>query len=163
MADVKIDLDKLDRKILQYACSGIHSYTELGKLCHVGRNTIYRRVDRLEKRGAIKKLVTAVPDYDKLNLAAVHIGLNVRQIETDRAVEILKRLPRVKFLWKTYGTHSVTLVVFCEKDKIGERVFSLKISLEKGGIDAHHIDVSTSFSWEKMDFSPYVPLKELGA
>jgi DNA-binding Lrp family transcriptional regulator len=156
---MKIDLDEIDRKILHYVCSGIHSYTELGKLCRVGRNTIYRRVDRLEKMGAIKKLVMAVPDYDKLNLAAVNIGLNVRQIETDKAVEILKRLPRVKFLWKTYGTHSITMVVFCEKDKIGEYIFNLKISLEKEGIDAHHMDVSTSFSWEKMDFSPYVPLK----
>ncbi|MFQ5836947.1 MAG: Lrp/AsnC family transcriptional regulator [Candidatus Bathyarchaeia archaeon] len=160
---MKIDLDEIDRKILHYVCSGIHSYTELGKLCRVGRNTIYRRVDRLEKMGAIKKLVMAVPDYDKLNLAAVNIGLNVRQIETDKAVEILKRLPRVKFLWKTYGTHSITMVVFCEKDKIGEDIFNLKISLEKEGIDAHHMDVSTSFSWEKMDFSPYVPLKGLGA
>lgn len=149
-------LDEIDRKILHYACDGIYSYTELGKLCQVGRNTIYRRLDRLEKMGAIKKLVTAVPGYDKLNIAAVHIGLNVRQIETDKAVEILKRLPRVKFLWKTYGTHSVTMVMFCEKDKIGEDVFDLKISLEKEGIDAHHMDVSTSFSWEKIDFSPYV-------
>jgi DNA-binding Lrp family transcriptional regulator len=123
----------------------------------VGRNTIYRRIERLEKIGAIKKLVMALPNYDKLNLAAVHIGLNVRQIETDKAVEILKRLPQVKFLWKTYGTHSVTLIMFCEKDKIGEDIFNLKISLEKEGIDAHHMDVSTSFSWEKMDFSPYAP------
>ena len=160
---MKIDLDEIDRKILQYACGGIHSYKDLGKLCHVGRNTIYRRIDRLEKMGVIKKLVTAVPDYDKLNLAAVHIGLNVRQIETDKAVEILKRIPRVKFLWKTYGTHSVTMVMLCEKDKIGECVFDLKISLEKEGVDAHHMDVSTSFSWEKLDFSPYVPLEGLEA
>ena len=152
---MKNDLDEIDRKILQYTCNGLHSYTELGKLCHVGRNTIYRRLDRLEKMGAIKKLVTAIPNYDKLNLAAVHIGLNIRQIETDKAVEILKMLPHVKFLWKTYGTHSVTLVAFCEKDKIGESVFDLKISLEKEGIDAHYMDVSTSFSWEKTDFSPY--------
>jgi len=152
---MKLDLDEIDRKILHYLCNGTHSYTELGKLCRVGRNTIYRRVDRLEKMGAIKKVVTAIPDYSKLNLAAVHIGLNVRQIETDKAVEILKRLPRVKFLWKTYGTHSVTMVLFCEKDKIGEEIFNLKISLEKEGVDAHHMDVSTSFSWEKTDFSPY--------
>jgi len=78
----------------------------------------------------------------------VHIGLNVRQIETDKVVEILKRLLQVKFLWKTYGTLRVTLVMFCEKSKIGEDVFNLKISLKKEGIDAHHMDASTSFSWE---------------
>jgi len=90
----------------------------------------------------------------------VHIGLNVRQIETDKVVEILKRLLQVKFLWKTYGTLRVTLVMFCEKSKIGEDVFNLKISLEKEGIDAYHMDASTSFSWKKMDFSPYTPLDD---
>jgi len=38
--------------------------------------------------------------------------------------------------------------MFCEKSKIGEDVFNLKISLKKEGIDAHHMDASTSFSWE---------------
>lgn len=159
MVDVKIDLDKLDKKILHHVCSGIHSYNELAKSCHVGRNTIYRRVERLEKIGAIKKMITAVPDYDKVNLAAVHIGLNLKQIETDKAVEILKRLPCVKFLWKTYGTHSITLVMLCEKDNIGECVFNLRISLEEEGIYAHKMDVSASFSWEKLDFSPYTPFE----
>lgn len=152
---MKTVLDELDKKIVHYLCSGVHSYTELGRLCGVGRNTVYRRVDRLEKRGVIKKVVSAVPDFDKLNFSAVHIGLNIRQIETDKAVDILKRIPRVKLLWKTYGTHTVTMVVLCDKGKVGECVFNLRMSLEREGIDAHEIDVSTSFSWEKVDLSPY--------
>lgn len=152
---MKVVLDELDKKIVQYLCSGVHSYTELGGLCGVGRNTVYRRIDRLEKRGVIKKLLSALLDFNKLNLSAVHIGLNIRQIETDKAIEILKKLPNVKLMWKTYGTHTVTMVLLCDKDKIGECVFNLRVSLEREEIDAHNIDVSTSFSWEKMDFSPY--------
>lgn len=152
---MKVVLDELDKKIVHYLCSGVHSYTELGGLCGVGRNTVYRRIERLEKRGVIKKLLSAIPDFDKLNLSAIHVGLNIKQIETDKAIEILKKIPNIKLMWKTYGTHNITMVLLCNKDEIGECVFNLRVSLEKEGIDAHHIDVSTSFSWEKVDFSPY--------
>lgn len=46
---MKIVLDELDKEIIHHICNGILSYTELGGLCNVGRNTIYRRMNRLEK------------------------------------------------------------------------------------------------------------------
>jgi len=48
---MSIELDELDFKLLKYICTGFYSYDELAKLCGVGRNTVYRRINRLEKMG----------------------------------------------------------------------------------------------------------------
>jgi len=62
----------------------------LAKLCKAGRNTIYRRIDKLEKEGIIKRRIMAIPDYKKLRYSAVIIGLNLSPKDTDRAISFLK-------------------------------------------------------------------------
>ncbi|MEM1838947.1 MAG: winged helix-turn-helix transcriptional regulator [Candidatus Bathyarchaeia archaeon] len=59
-------IDQLDMKILRYMCEGLYSYEDLARLCGTSRNTVYRRVARLEKDGVIRKIIMAIPDFSKL-------------------------------------------------------------------------------------------------
>ena len=61
-------LDELDKKIILHFSRGVYSYSELGQKWEVGRNTIYRRVNRLEAEDVIDKKVRAIPNFTKLNL-----------------------------------------------------------------------------------------------
>jgi DNA-binding Lrp family transcriptional regulator len=147
-------LDELDRKILKHICSGVYSYSQLEKLCDAGRNTVYRRIDRLEKKGIISRKILAFPDYTKLNLSAVVIGLNVKNEDLDKTSEFLKDLNHVKFLWKTYGTHDILLILVCDRGEVGDTIYELKQALVKIGIQPLRFDASTSITWEKIDLSP---------
>ena len=147
-------LDELDRKILKHICSGVYSYSQLEKLCDAGRNTIYRRIDRLEKKGIISRKILAFPDYTKLNLSAVVIGLNVKNEDLDKTSEFLQDLNHVKFLWKTYGTHDILLILVCDRGEVGDTIYELKQALVKIGIQPLRFDASTSITWEKIDLSP---------
>ena len=148
-------LDELDKKIVHYICGGVYSYTELGKLCHVGRNTVYRRINRLEKMGVISKKVMAIPNFTKLNLSAIGVMMDVRQTDVNRTISFLQKQPQVKFLWKTYGTHNVTAVIVCKRGEEGQSIFNLREILEKMKVRTKKFDASVSFTWEKVDLTPY--------
>ncbi|MCS7120412.1 MAG: winged helix-turn-helix transcriptional regulator [Nitrososphaerota archaeon] len=148
-------LDDLDHKIIRQITSGVHSYDELARSCNVGRNTIYRRIERLEKQGLITKRITAFPNFEKLGLSAVILGINVNTEDLDKMISFLKRQSQVKFLWKTYGTHDIIVAIICDKGDVGECIYNLRNALEKMGIRVQGLDVSTSISWEKIDLTPY--------
>lgn len=152
---VKNVMDDLDRKIIRYLCSGIHSYRELGELCDAGSNTVYRRISKLEGMGIITRRISAFPNFEKLNLSAVIIGMNVRTEDLERTIVFLKRQRQVKFLWKTFGTHDIIPVIICDKADVGTCIFNLRHALEKLKIRVTDFDTSTSVTWEKIDVTPY--------
>lgn len=152
---MKNKVDDLDRKIVRHICNGVYSYEELGKMCNASRNTIYRRIDKLEKMGIIVKRIMAFPDFEKLNLSAVVFGMNMSPRDVDKTIAFLKRQPQVKFLWKTYGTHDIVFTIICDKGDVGTCIYNLKTALQKLDVAAVRLDSSTSVSWEKIDFSPY--------
>jgi len=147
-------IDDLDRKIVRFMCRGVYSYTELGKLCKVGRSTIYRRVDRLERTGVIRRRVMALPNFEKLNLSAVIVGLDVNPRDLDKTVSFLKRQHPVKLLWKTFGTHDLIFTILCDKGDVGKCIYNLRKALGKLSVTPTKFDVSISISWEKMYLSP---------
>ena len=152
---MKTEVDDLDRKIVRHICNGVYSYEELGKLCSASRNTIYRRIDKLEKLGIIDRRIMAFPNFGKLNLSAVIFGMNVSPKDIDKAISFLKRQHQVKFLWKTYGTHDIVFAIVCDKGDVGTCIYNLKSALQKLDITTAQLDSSTSVSWEKIDLSPY--------
>jgi len=152
---MKAEVDELDRKIVRYVCNGIYSYDELAKLCNASRNTVYRRIDKLEKMGIITRRIMAFPNFEKLDFSAVIFGMNVSPKDLDRTVDFLKRQHQVKFLWKTYGTHDLVFAIICDKGDVGTCIYNLRKALEKLEIAAIRLDSSTSISWEKIDLSPY--------
>ena len=148
-------IDDLDRKIVKHICSGVYSYRELAELCQAGNNTVYRRIDRLEKMGIIKKRISALPSFEKLGLSAIIVGMNLTTADIDKTVRFLKRQSQIKLVWKTYGTHDIVAVLVCDKGDVGACIFNLRNALEKLNIKVLSFDTSTSVVWEKIDLSPY--------
>jgi DNA-binding Lrp family transcriptional regulator len=152
---MKESMDDLDYKIVRLITSGVHSYDDLAHACNVGRNTVYRRINRLEKIGVLTKRIGALPNFEKLGLSAVIMGININTEDIDRTVTFLKRQSQVKFLWKTFGTHDLVVAIICDKGDVGTCIYNLRNALEKLGIAVRSFDVSTSISWEKIDLTPY--------
>ncbi|MEM0215922.1 MAG: winged helix-turn-helix transcriptional regulator [Candidatus Bathyarchaeia archaeon] len=147
-------LDELDLKILKHICEGLYSYDDLAKRCGASRNTIYRRISKLENMGIIKKRITAIPDFSKIGFSAVIIGINLNPKDIDRAISFLKTQHQVKFLWRTYGQHDIIAAILCDKDDVGTCIYNIRKALEEQGIHVIRLDISVSVMWEKMHIVP---------
>jgi DNA-binding Lrp family transcriptional regulator len=152
---IKAQLDELDKKIMSYICRGIYSYNGLAKLCDVGRSTIYRRVERLERIGAISKMIMAIPNFTYLDLTAINISMDVNQLDVDRVIEFLKGIPMVKFLWRSYGSYNTTVITICEKGAEGKCISKIRETLEEMEVNIQKFEAAVSFNWEKVDLAPY--------
>jgi len=152
---LEYEIDDLDKRIISQLSRGIHSYAELAEKCGVGRNTVYRRINRLEKEKIIDMMVRAIPNFTKLNLSAICVMLDIAQADTDRVIGFLKRQPEVKFLWRTFGSYSITTVFICNKGEEGNCISNLRAALEKMHVNLNKFEASISFTWEKIDFSPF--------
>ncbi|MFB3890250.1 MAG: winged helix-turn-helix transcriptional regulator [Candidatus Bathyarchaeia archaeon] len=144
----------MDRKILQALSVGTSSYEELARLCNSSRNTVYRRIASLEKRGIIRNTISGTVNFEQLAISPVIIGFSVSQACQDRASNLLATSPNVKFLWRTYGEHDINLVAFCPKGEEGRTIQSIKALLQE--FDATDIHLSVGFTWEKADYTPFI-------
>jgi DNA-binding Lrp family transcriptional regulator len=156
-----VALDNLDKRIIQYLSLGTNSYQELARACNVTRNTIYRRIAALENNGIIKNTLHCVLNLEQMDITPVNIGVRIQQTNQDKAIKLLKINKNVRFLWRTYGEHNLTLVAFCPKGKEGVIIQDIKAVLE--GLNAEHICVSVGFVWEKMSYSPFDEQSEIEA
>ncbi|MCW3999233.1 MAG: AsnC family transcriptional regulator [Candidatus Bathyarchaeota archaeon] len=152
-------LDDLDKQIIQHLSIGTSSYEELARQCNVTRNTIYRRIAALEKNGIIKNILRCTVDLSKINLTAIMIGITIPQFNLEQAKNRLAANRNVKWLWKTYGTHNLTLVAFCDKGNEGETIQNIKGTLEE--LNAEQVCISVGFAWEKMSYSPFPEQMEM--
>jgi len=148
-------LDELDKKIISNVCGGIYSYNDMAKRCGVGRSTIYRRIERLEEEGIITKMVMAIPDFTELGLSAISLVMDVNQQDVDRVIELLKHSPKVKFLWRSYGTYNITAVIICDRGEEGGCISNVRHHLEEMEVHIKKFESAVSYVWEKVDLSPY--------
>jgi|WetSurMetagenome_2_1015567.scaffolds.fasta_scaffold423057_1 DNA-binding Lrp family transcriptional regulator len=144
-------LDNLDKKILQSLTTGTSSYQELARNCDVTRNTVYRRIASLESRGIIKNTLRCIVNFEKLDITTITVGAKVSQNEQRKALQMLAAHRNVRLLSRSYGSHNITLVIFCYKGKEGEVIQSVSSILEE--VNATDVDISVGFSWEKMDLT----------
>lgn len=149
------EIDELDKKLMLHLCSGVHSYSELAEKCGVSRNTVYRRLNRLEKEGLLHRVIMALPNFMKLGLSAICIMMDIGQTDVERVLRFLKKQSQVKFLWRTYGSYNVTTVILCRRGEEGSCISRLREVLEKMRIKLNKFEVAVSFTWEKIDFRPY--------
>jgi DNA-binding Lrp family transcriptional regulator len=155
MSKEKIVLDGLDKCIMHHICEGIHSHANLAEMCNVTRGTVYRRLSRLENMHVISRKIAAIPNFEMLNLSAICIGISISQEDEDKAIDLLRNLSQIKFLWKTYGTHNLIIIAICNKGEEGELINKLREILAKTKIAHHTADVSIGFSWQKVDITPF--------
>ena len=148
-----MSFDKLDKKIIQCLSAGTSSYEEIARQCNVTRNTVYRRITVLEEKGIIKNTLRCIVNLEKMDITAVNIGAKISLINQDRAVALLSINKHVRFLWRSYGDHNLTLIAFCNKGKEGEVINELRSLLENLG--AEDFDISIGYVWEKMSIAPF--------
>jgi len=152
---LKNEIDELDKKIITHLSEGIYSYSELAEKCGAGRNTIYRRINQLEASGILDKKFRALFNFTKLNLSAICVMIDIAQSEVERVINFLKRQPQVKFLWRTFGPYDITTVILCNKGEEGKCISTLREVLEKMRIHLNKFESSISYTWEKIDLSPF--------
>ncbi|MCW4025465.1 MAG: Lrp/AsnC family transcriptional regulator [Candidatus Bathyarchaeota archaeon] len=148
-----MNLDTIDKKIIQHLSAGTNSYEQLAKQCGVTRNTIYRRITALENKGIIKNTIRCTVNFDHLDITPIIFGAKVPINELDKTLNLLTAHKNVRFLWRTYGQHTVALVAFCTKGNEGELIQSINAIFES--LNVNDVSVSTGFVWEKMDFAPF--------
>ena len=148
-------IDDLDKKIITQLSEGVSSYAELADKCGVGRNTIYRRINRLESQNIVDKIVRVIPNFTMLNLSAICVMMDIAQSQVSKVIEFLKKQSQVKFLWQTFGSYNVTTVIICNKGDEGNCISNLREVLEKMRVTPNKFETSISFTWEKIDISPY--------
>jgi DNA-binding Lrp family transcriptional regulator len=113
---------------------GLYSYDDLAKRCGVGRNTVYRRIAKLEEKVVIKRKIRTLPHFSKIGFSAVFIGMNLNPKDIDKAISFLKVQHVVKFLWRTYGHHDIIVTILCDKDDVGTCIYNLAKALEENNI-----------------------------
>ena len=132
---------------------GISSYEDLARECNVTRNTVYRRMNILEKKGVIQRITRIIPNYDKLDIVAVFVAAEIAEADQERALALIKANPGVKLLWRTYGNHNIIGIAFCSKGEEGQTIRKIKLILER--FNAVEIKASVGYAWEKIDFTPF--------
>ena len=150
---MRISIDDLDKKLLQYLSTGTSSYVELARVCKVTRNTIYRRIASLENRGIIKNTIRCIINLDQIDVTPICIGVTIAQNDQEKAFNLLAAHKNVKLLWRTFGDHNITLLALCPKGMEGKVINNVKAILEE--LDVSEICVSVGFLWEKTDFTPF--------
>jgi DNA-binding Lrp family transcriptional regulator len=144
-------IDKLDEKILHYLSIGANSYDELAKLCNVTRSTVYRRIRKLEKEKIIVHKMKFAVDITKLDITPLAVGINIANSDEEQAIQVLKDLPEISYLWRTYGAHNIALLAMCKKGEEGQLIHDIRKSLQK--LDVTAIDTCVGFIWEKADMT----------
>jgi len=160
MADLET-IDDLDKRILQILGNGANSYEEIAQLCNVTRNTVYRRISSLENRGVIKNTISCIINLAKIDIIPIIIGAKIEEQRRDKILNLLAINNGVRFLWKTFGDHNISMVAFCSKGEEGDLIHEIKGLLEE--YRATNICVSVGFEWEKMNYSPFDKQPEVEA
>jgi DNA-binding Lrp family transcriptional regulator len=150
---LSIVLDELDKQILNYLSNGVYSYDDLAKSLNVTRGTIYRRMAKLEEEQIIKKKIIAIPNYAKLGVSAIFLGVDCNYEDIDRLLKKLETIPRVKGLWRAYGSHQIVAQLFCQTGCEGNAISEFHRALEEGYIKI--VDLSIGFEWKKFNLEPF--------
>jgi len=100
-----------------------------------------------------------IVNLEQIQITPVTIGVRIQQINQDKAINLLATNTYVKFLWRTFGDHNLTIVAFCPQGKEGLLIQDLRAILED--LNAEHISVSVGFAWEKMSYSIFDDQSEI--
>jgi DNA-binding Lrp family transcriptional regulator len=121
------------------------------KKCDVTRSTVYRRVTNLEKEKIITRQIRVALDFEKIGLVAINFGLNLEPKDEENAVATLKKMANVKMIWRSYGSHNIVLLVFCQKGEEGKTIDKMRRIFEELAVTS--FDTCVGYSGEKTDMT----------
>ena len=140
-------------KIICHFCQGFKSYQDIADDLGVSRNTVYRRANRLRDDEVLREEVHALPDFEKLGLTSIIIGLTLDMNNLEKAIEILDEEEKVKAIWETYGEHDIISIITSKKEKVGKEIKNLKKKFQESDVKVKGFDVSTAISCEKLNLA----------
>lgn len=148
--------DKIDKAILDVLQnSAMESLQEIGKLVHLSPTPCWRRIQRLERDGYIRKRV-ALLDPAKLNVG-VTVFVSVRTNQHNekwakRFTAVVTSIPQIVEFYRMSGEVDYLLRVVVPDIKGYDAVYQRLIR------DIELSDVSSSFAMEQIKYTTALPL-----
>jgi len=106
-------INEKDKKILrELVQNGRMSFADLGRKCHMTRQSVYSRIKSLQHRGIINNFTIDV-DKKKLGLNIIAYILMDAELKAFKSKEIesLIKLPQIAEIHHIFGRHSIILEV----------------------------------------------------
>ncbi|WGI17755.1 winged helix-turn-helix transcriptional regulator [Methanonatronarchaeum sp. AMET-Sl] len=148
-------LDTLQKQILNELYEGRSSYSEIGEKLDISQTTVYRKIKEMEEEGYIQKNRAILPNYNKLDISVVALGISLKDIESeDKVIDILKNDEYSNILFRGYLEHSIISILFCEEGKAGKAVKKIKNEFRQNNINPETVDITISTAIEKIDMLP---------
>ena len=103
-------IDKMDIQLIKLLAKNSRlTYKELAEILRTTRQRISRRMEKLERIGAIKKY-TVIPDFDRLGYIYMIIGITIKPgIPMEPVIEKLKMEENVKIIERAVGSHNLVI------------------------------------------------------
>lgn len=151
-------MDHIDLKILGWLQQDATlSNSEIADKVNLSTTPCWRRIQRLEKSGIIKKRV-ALLDREKLNIEGdIFVAIKTSQHNAEwleRFVQVVNDLPEVVEFYRMSGDVDYLMRVVVPDIKSFDRFYKTLISK----ID--FIDVSSTFAMEQLKYTTAVPLNQ---
>ena len=137
------DLDKIDKKIIQYTCEGFYSHSELSDKIGVSRTTIYRRINELKEKKILKEGSMAKPNYNKIKLSLITLGLNVPTKHQEKTLKYLEK-------------HNIKAIIQSEDNEKVKHTRKIKQNLKKQNIKIDNIEISHGDTPRKINLTPQI-------
>ncbi|MYN13103.1 winged helix-turn-helix transcriptional regulator [Pusillimonas sp. TS35] len=149
-------MDKTDRAILKILQEDATiSIASLSERVNLSSTPCWRRIQRLEKEGVIKKRVTLL-DAEKINVGVtVFVAIRTQQ-HNDKWLkkfnDVVTAMPEVVELYRMSGENDYLLRVVVPDIKAYDGVYKRLIR------DMDYLDINSSFAMEQIKFTTALPL-----
>ncbi len=151
-----VEIDKTDRAILKILQEDATiSIASLSERVNLSSTPCWRRIQRLEKEGVIKKRVTLL-DAEKINVGVtVFVAIRTQQ-HNDKWLkkfnDVVTAMPEVVELYRMSGENDYLLRVVVPDIKAYDGVYKRLIR------DMDYLDINSSFAMEQIKFTTALPL-----
>ena len=106
-------INEKDKKILiELIQNGRISFADLGRKCHMTRQSVYSRIKSLQHRGIIRNFTVNL-DKKKLGLNIIAYILMDTELKAlkSKEIESLVKLPEISEIHHIFGRHSIILEI----------------------------------------------------
>lgn len=150
------ELDEKDKELLKFLCRDRSlSYSEIADRMGISRSTVYRRLKSLKGRGVIDKKDVSIPDFDRLDISTLWVGIRTPISDVDTAAEVLEEMERTKMVFTSYGEYDIYFLAVAEPEKGRELLSSARERLFEAGVEVQEVNVNEMKEWRKLDLVPY--------
>lgn len=152
------DLDETSKEILSVISKNSEiSYSKLAEELDVSRNTVYRRVKDLKKRGIIEKdylknTKVNVLEFENIGISTLVLALKFDVDDLQKAEDFLSDRDEVKMVLRTYGEYDYFILLFSEMGRNREVISDFRQDLKDANLQPEKHTAYPS-SMKKLDLT----------